>query len=592
MDKEQSLALYAKGTEAWNAWAEKRLAEREALREAGDWVEGQNSAGQSWRAMARVDFSDHLFKEDVDFEGFLFPGDTRFNGTTFLEEAWFDRAIIVGPAMFYRATFKGEARFVHTTFKSQARFGGATFNRETVFDGAEFQGDARFGGVTFKGYSGFSTAIFSGKARFGAATFSGKARFVRATFFGKARFGAATFSDHADFSGAKFNSVARFSAATFSAYAEFSGAQFNDGARFYRVKFLGDAKFSKAKFCNYVGFGVGKFKGYTSFDATKFKGNVSFNAIHCDSAFSLADATFQDVPNFIQAHFDEAPRLEFPNIEPGGFQWPSLAAVKAKFQLWREHTPRRKRMLRGFTRALSRGQVRRARLWWRRLGQPSAKERAAKERVARIQAHADQAARWRALQRLAIQGNDHQREMDFFKNEVLARRWVVDRLRHPVLWFGLFYQLFSDFGRSIGRPFLWWWLGIAVFAGLYYIPHLIDRTEKLLASFLTATATPSLPLACVVGPGEPWVAALQLSLRKGLLFLGLDSTDKLNQIYACLYGAYFNADQPPPPPGQLPEAYVPVIPDLVAMASLAQLLLSTLWIFLFLLAIRNHFRIK
>ena len=37
MNKEESLALYKKGREAWNAWAREMLAQREKLMETGQW---------------------------------------------------------------------------------------------------------------------------------------------------------------------------------------------------------------------------------------------------------------------------------------------------------------------------------------------------------------------------------------------------------------------------------------------------------------------------------------------------------------------------------------------------------------------------
>ena len=81
----------------------------------------------------------------------------------------------------------------------------------------------------------------------------------------------------------------------------------------------------------------------------------------------------------------------------------------------------------------------------------------------------------------------------------------------------------DDFGQSMMRPLLWSAASNVVCTWLYLQEHL-------------ARAASSGP--CLVGPGEPWVAALGLSLRKSLLFIGLDSTDKLNQIYACLYGVF------------------------------------------------------
>ncbi len=269
---------------------------------------------------------------------------------------------------------------------------------------------------------------------------------------------------------------------------------------------------------------------------------ANFGAIEGRSAFSLAGATFLAVPDFIQAHFAEAPRLDDLRIEPRRFWPPTLAGVKAHFK-----------------------------------GDP------------------DLSARWRALKRLAVQGHDHEREQAFFKGELKARRWTTDKPWHAVFWFALLYQWLSDFGRSMVRPLLWWGAGVLGFAGLYLGRH-PALAGNLLSGFdwavkrvteLPGSAAP--PLSCMAGPGDPWSAAIGLSLRKGLLFAGLDSTDKLNQIYGCLYGIYTDKTVVT---GQLPNAFSPVIPDAVAFFGLAQLLFSAVLIFLFLLAVRNHFRIK
>ena len=85
------------------------------------------------------------------------------------------------------------------------------------------------------------------------------------------------------------------------------------------------------------------------------------------------------------------------------------------------------------------------------------------------------------------------------------------------------------------------------------------------------------------------MAAVSLSIHKGLLFLCLVPRNELNEFHACLYGIHPN-DAPQPSP--LPASFSPVIPDGVTAMSFIQQPLSAVLIFLFLLAIRNRFRIK
>jgi len=71
-----------------------------------------------------------------------------------------------------------------------------------------------------------------------------------------------------------------------------------------------------------------------------------------------------------------------------------------------------------------------------------------------------------------------------------------------------------------------------------------------------------------------------------LIFPGLGQDQKLDLAYACLYGTTsLNA-------AGAANGDIPIIPDSVAYLSIAQTLLSATLIFLFLLAVRNHFRIK
>ena len=120
--------------------------------------------------------------------------------------------------------------------------------------------------------------------------------------------------------------------------------------------------------------------------------------------------------------------------------------------------------------------------------------------------------------------------------------------------------------------------GVLVSAGFYVSQH---------PKFAGLTQ----PLSCDKGSSNPWWAAFDLSLRKGLLFFGQDSGDKLKQIYGCLYGIYTDPGVAVAP-GSLPSSFSAVIPDYVALFGLGQSLFSSVLIFLFLLAVRNHFRIR
>lgn len=134
----------------------------------------------------------------------------------------------------------------------------------------------------------FSGWVFPGDTDFGRATFTGNAQFTGSRFLGPVAFGRA-----------RFQGFARFDGAYFGGRTWFGGTEFLGYAWFDRVTFAGRASFGGAVFSDYAYFEKAVFLQYTRFDAMR-----------CDHAFNLAGAQFRGPPNFIQAHFVEAPRLD------------------------------------------------------------------------------------------------------------------------------------------------------------------------------------------------------------------------------------------------------------------------------------------
>jgi len=243
--------------------------------------------------------------------------------------------------------------------------------------------------------------------------------------------------------------------------------------------------------------------------------------------FSHYGATFREVPDFEQAHFAEAPRFD-----------------DSRFP------------------------------WRTKLGST---------------------ARWRALKRLALQAHDHEREQFFFAQELKSRRgetdWRLPRFQDGKLlwengaryWLGLFYEWFSDFGRSMVLPVVWWSIFVAIFACVYFVQHYRNNDPTHPAGFIEwAMRHSAPPRECVKGEASSRAfSAIFLAIHKGSVS-GLGGSEKLAQAYTCLYGEE----------GRDTALGPPRIPDAVAFWGMAQTLLSAPLIFLFLLAVRNHFRIK
>ncbi|GFO82847.1 MAG: hypothetical protein A49_24740 [Methyloceanibacter sp.] len=405
---------------------------------------------------------------------------------------------------------------------------------------------------TFKRDANFALAKFGGKATFAGSTFSGEANFASAQFTDEVSFCPLTSPRTGDRSQTehrsaeplqptKFLDHATFEKTCFATLANFEGAQFAKSAAFGGAEFSGPADFDGTCFGWGASFWEVRFKGYGTFRRARFKYTPEMNpyptqflAAKCQGGFNLEEATFEEVPNFDQAHFEEGPRLDHIRIPHQSF----LDSLK---------TP----------------------------GNP------------------ERSARYRALKRLAAQGHDHDSEQRFFASELRSRRGNPDRpwptfgrQETPVrttdetpthgvdgiwpggasYWVGFFYDLFSNFGRSITRPIFLWLLTTSIAAAAYLGRHCLLGKP-----------------GCIDGQGSPLGSAVYLALRKGLIFPGLSPDQKLDEAYACLFGTKvpFTGSQ-----------HIPIIPNSVTYLGIGQTLFSGVLIFLFFLAIRNQFRIK
>jgi hypothetical protein len=285
-----TLVRHAEGREAWNGWANRMLELKAALERAGQWApglatrgfafedvlhhprQGKNEATQVWLALASAVFSDrnleYRFEERVSFYSFLFLEGARFKGATFS-----------GNADFRDAKFSGDADFGYAKFSSDADFGGG-------FGG-------RGGAATFGGEANFRDATFSGGAYFGDA-------FGGATFSGYAYFSATFRGNHTYFSRVAFSGdFTLFGGAAFSGEANFERATFSSLCDIERVRFNGEANFKNARF-----------KEPVSFTKSRFRQAASFDGVDSTSGFSLANASFKQVPGFIGATFKGTLRLD------------------------------------------------------------------------------------------------------------------------------------------------------------------------------------------------------------------------------------------------------------------------------------------
>jgi len=413
----------------------------------------------------------------------------------------------------------------------------------TEFDGFLFPGVIRIKGTNFNGGARFRNAVFSGPAEFSDATFDGWAWFDDAIFKDSVHFRNAGFTEQTRFSGTKFFKNAEFKNSKFGGSTFFGGCIFYGDASFLAARFEKEALFSTARFNRDADFWGAIFKSYSNFERTFFKLNGNFRNIRSEGSFSLIGACFlKRVPDFISSQFSEPVLLDnvhlAASVEPGGLLQSTIWGI----YLWIA------------------GKL-----------------------------DTELSAKYRALKQLATKSDDYRNEQIFFRGELRARRHHEYMPWHPTFLFGIFYELFSDFGHAIWRPLLlliilgflscWFYLGQHLPANVSPYAQLQTRIVSYLADRVGVALPAAQPaLSCKHGEGDPIAAAALLAVHQSTVIGALDRL-KIAQIYTCLYS-------------QDAETKAPVIPDAVAFRGTVQAVFSAALWFLLLLGLRNQFKIK
>jgi hypothetical protein len=296
-----------------------------------------------------------------------------------------------------------------------------------------------------------------------------------------------------------FPGEADFTEAKLEGLTFFDDAKF-EGAAWFRNLETSYVNFNSVTFLQQVWFNQATFSGAGHFQNAHFMKHADFIAITSRGIFDLEGASFAYLPNFTQAHFEEAPDVQDVRVPiPRFFRIGRRAEVSA----------------------------------------------------------------YSALRRIALQGHDHENEAKAFKGEIRAKRFTVHKPWHSAFWFGLLYDGLSDFGHSMIRPLYVWLLCVAALTATY----LADAGKLLDWKGTCADGTPH------------WLKALYLSVKSALPVVSTLRPDEARSISACLYGLA---------PGNQDRAF----PAVNAFIQLGQSLWSAVLIFLFLLAVRNQFKIK
>ena len=434
---------------------------------------------------------------------------------------WHDEA----QANFQDHCFENRADFSGFIFPGKALFKGAKFEKVANFSGATFRNGANFHSAKFQSLAFFLSAKFEDNAFFESGAFFSFAEFNESALFNKAQFdwadfGSSTFTKSADFKYVKFLKGTSFGSVEFRESADFQKAKFQDWSAFTDSRFCDGALFNETMFSGDADFERAQFKSKAFFNNARYCSDAKFLAVEATASFTIAGAKFSKVPDFGQATFGQAPQMNNVDFGPDPGKGVLRTACRKFFFGFRNSE---------------------VSVHWKNL----------KEQALNLE------ARYLALMRLATQGNDREREQLFFRKKCLAKRWVVDKFWHAAFWFSLFYQFFSDFGRSLSKPILWWLGGWAAFAAFYLHQSLGGYSCMLCANHSIST----------------WYAASMLSLSRSLPALwGLSGFSAEVQKYVtCLHGDGIGIAFP--------------------LVGLLQSLFSIVMIFFFLLALRNRFRI-
>ncbi len=444
--------------------------------------------------------------------------------------------------------FPRQVDFRGAIFSQCVAFEEAVFCQRANFHKVEFHGGgsrkmpssgcADFSKVTFSQQANFEKAIFRESVTFSGAEFCETASFLETVFVQQVGFEKATFRGQAGFLGAKFNDFTRFSETNFAKDVFFKYSLFANGALFREVSFGKSLLFTQVCFLEEANWWDSVFSGKADFKESLFLKGASFPGVK-----------FKAYANFDHVWFGKTRETPKPEqYEKWGKDTKKLYA-DADVTALSKTVPDFKGAIfeippnLGYTRVapppkwLS---------WWERLFANDGYN----EKERKIE-DADAAAKLRRLQELAAEGHHHLAEKRFFRAELLCRLGhEATSLRERFLIQA--FELFSGCGLSFLRPFGWWAGLSGVFAGIY------SQFSDVIV-------------------GSNWTHLVNYTLSNSIPILGVLKSRDSAAVKAlfCQQGA----------------KTCDLSPYLISLSG-AHNLLSTIFLFFALLAIRNYFKLR
>lgn len=298
---------------------------------------------------------------------------------------------------------------------------------------------------------------------------------------------------------------------------------------------------------------------------------VNFSRLDVKGTASFSGSSFAKVPDFTDAKFDRPPEVAGMVVPQPVLVLPKALTAAGRFILWyrgiEDPDPKQKGMEKqqkgdpdsDSEEAELAEKEAEQRSWLRRtIAAIADRVRQVSTSIFRLAADPEDVAKFRKLKSMALAANDHEKDGEFFAGEMLAKRGFETDSFFGLLFNAIYWWL-SDFGQSFVRPLLWLGASYLAFAAacLYLIRDTLTLTDRL------------------------WFAA-DFSFRNMLpLFGSLFRFAPAPQDHVSWYQKTYD---------RLAAAGVDI--DRLISLGIAQSLIGTVLLFLFLLALRNRFRLK
>lgn len=300
----------------------------------------------------------------------------------------------------------------------------------------------------------------------------------------------------------------------FSAYpspcsVEFTGATFGEGNVWFDVATFGEG---------YVSFDDINFRSTTMFASdlvvagnlyvkSHFPEAVDFSRLDVQGTASFSGSSFAKVPDFRDAKFDRPPEVA------------GMVVPRPKL-----------------------------------------------EGRSQLSADSDDVAKFRKLKAMALAANDHEKDVEFFAGEMLAKRGT-ETISFAGLLFNTFYWKLADFGQSFTLPVWWMFRAILLFAAV---------NVAVISICMPAT------LASISSRFDAMAFSTFLSLKNSIPLLGsLFRFAPAPEGHKGWFQTYYDTLEDSP-----------ATVDWLIGLGVVENILGGVLLFLFLLALRNKFRLK